>query len=126
MLLFACLLSACGCDRAAPASSAPDAENSVAAFMKNADRQSETDGQRREIRRALRDMLDMPPAELKRARYADYAGQPNSWSITQLLRHYFVANPPVALDEQRFYQDVGAPAARAAIEHQLQEVERAL
>jgi hypothetical protein len=94
--------------------------------LKNAERQTETDEQRREIQRALRDMLDRPPTELQQIRYANYAGQVNMWSITQLLQHYFVPNPAAALDETRFYQDVHAPAAREAIQHQLAEVSRAL
>jgi hypothetical protein len=109
-----------------PASSPASGENSVAAFLTNAERQSETDEQRREIQRALRDMLDEPVAELRQKRYADYEGQPNKWSINELLQHYFVPNPPAVLDGQRFFQDVRAPAARAAIQHQLAEVSRAL
>jgi hypothetical protein len=115
----------CGCGHGGTSSPAPDKDNSVAAFLQNAERQSETDEQRKEIQRALRDMLDKSPAELRQTRYPDYTGQANAWSIKQLLQHYFVTNPPAALDEQRFFQDVRAPAARAAIQHQLDEVSRA-
>ena len=41
-------------------------------------------------------------------------------------RGNIVPNPPAALDEKRFYEDHGEPAARAAIQHQLDEVSRAL
>jgi len=116
----------CNRDHGQPSASAPGAPNSVAAFLQNAERQAETDEQRREIQRALQDMLDKPASELKGLRYAEYAGEANKWSITQLLEHYFVPNPPAALDEARFYDDVHAPAARAAIQHQLDEVSRAL
>jgi len=88
--------------------------NSVAAFLNHAERQAETDEQRREIQRALRDMLEKSPAELRRMRYADYTGEADKWSISQMLQHYFVPNPPAALDEQRLFQEVRAPAARAA------------
>ena len=124
VLLLPCFY--CGCKPEAPASPAPLKDNTVAAYLKNAERQSETDEQRKDIQRALRDMLDKSPAELRQMRYPDYAGHANAWSITQLLQHYFVPNPPAALDEQRFFEDVRAPEARAAIQHQLDEVGRAL
>ena len=123
-MLLACLH--CGCEHKGISPASPDKDNSVSAFLKNAERQSETDDQRKEIQSALRDMLDKSPAELRQMHYPDYAGQANAWSITQLLQHYFVPNPQAALDEQRFFQDVRAPAARAAIQHQLDEVTRAL
>jgi hypothetical protein len=113
-------------NRDAPASPRPDSENSVAAFLKNAERQAETDEQRKEIQRALRDMLEKSAVELRQMRYRDYDGEPNRLSITQLLQHYFVPNPPAALDEEHFFRDVRAPAARAAVQHQLDEVSRAL
>jgi len=125
-LLLASVQCACKRDNGSPPSTAVTGENSVAAFLKNAERQTETDEQRREVQRALHDMLGKPPAELRQIRYADYTGQVNKWSITELLQHYFVPNPPAALDETRFYQDVHAPAARAAIQHKLDEVSRAL
>jgi hypothetical protein len=124
VLLLSC--SCCGRKQGGTSSPAADQDNSVAAFLKNAERQSETDEQRKDIQRALRDMLDKSPAELRQMRYPDYAGQANAWSITQLLQHYFVPNPPAALDEQRFFQDLRAPAARAAIQVQLDAVSRAL
>ncbi len=122
-LLTACVLSAC--TPGTPSRSA-DSGNSVAAFLGNAERQAETDEQRREIQRALQDMRDKTPAELRQMRYADYAGKTGAWSITHLLRRYFVPNPPTTLDETRFFEDVRAPAARAAIQHQLDAVNRAL
>ncbi|MFN0101518.1 MAG: hypothetical protein ACKV2U_05440 [Bryobacteraceae bacterium] len=124
LLLLPCFYS--GCTREDASSPAPATDNSVVAFLNNAERQSETDHQRKEIQRALSDMLDKSPAELRQMRYQDYAGQANAWSITQLLRHYFVPDPPVALDERRFFEDVPAPAARAAIQRKLDEVARAI
>jgi hypothetical protein len=121
-----CFHCGCGHKGNTPASPAPEQGNSVAAFLKDAERQSETDDQRKEIQRALRDMLDKSPEELRRMRYADYTGKANSWSITQLLEHYFVPDPLATLDDQRFFLDVRAPAARAAIQHQLDEVTRAI
>ena len=96
------------------------------AFLRNAERQSETDDQRKEIQRALRDMLERSPVELKRLRYADYGGQPNVWSVTQLLQHYFVPSPLATLDEERFFQDFSSPEAREVIKQQLDAVTTAL
>ena len=115
-----------GCAHLGKSPPAGDRDNSVAAFLNNAERQSETGEQRKEIQRALRDMLDKSPSELREMRYADYAGKANAWSITELLPHYFVPNPPAALDQRRFFEDVRAPPARAAIQRQLDEVTRAL
>jgi hypothetical protein len=118
----------CACRSAAPpaVSSPSNPENSVAAFLKNAERQSEDDGQRREIQRGLRDMLEKSPAELRQARYQDYQGHENAWSITELLKHYFVPDPLMTLDDQRFFQEFREQAARAAIQQQLDAVDRAL
>lgn len=109
-----------------PAATGPKNGNSVAAFLRNAERQTETDEQRKEVQRALRDMLEKPPAELRQIRYSDYAGKKNEWSVTQLLQHYFVPSRPAALDETHFYEDLKAPAARAAVQRQLNKVTRAL
>ena len=125
-LMLACILGACASKNPIAASNAPGSVNLFAVFLMNADRQAETDEQRKEIQRALRDMLDKSPAELGQMRYADYAGQANAWSVTQLLRHYFVPNPPGTFDDSRFLQEVRAPEARAAIQHQLDDVSRAL
>lgn len=117
---------ACGDSRSPQTAPASNVENSVAAFLKNAERQTETDDQRREIQRALRDLLDKPASELRQMRYADYGGKPDAWRVTELLTHYFVPNPPVALDDERFFQDFRAPEAQTAIRRQLDEVTRAL
>ena len=111
-------------DSASPAPGV-NGDNSVATFLNNAERQAETDEQRGEIQRALQDMLVKSSPELQQLRYADYTGQANKWSIIELLRHYFVPNPPAALDQRRFFQDVRAPAARAAVQRQLDELHRA-
>jgi hypothetical protein len=126
LLFFFCVQCVCTRGQTASGSATSGTRNTVAAFLGHAERQSETDDQRREIQRALRDMLVKAPAELRRMRYADYSGQRNAWSITELMQHYFVPNPPVTLDDERFFKDVRAPSARAAIRRQLAEVDRAL
>jgi hypothetical protein len=99
--------------------------NSVAVFLEKAERQTETEEQRLEVHRALSDMLTKTPVELRQTRYADYTGKANQWPVTQLLQRYFVPSPPAALDEARFYRDVQAPTARAAVQHQIDELSRA-
>ncbi len=106
--------------------SGADRDNSVSAFLTNAERQAETDEQRVQIRQALSDLLDRSPKDLQEIRYPDYSGQANQWDIMQLLQHYFVPNPPAALNQSRFFKEVRAPEARIAIQHQLDDVNRAL
>ena len=100
--------------------------NLVAAFLVGAERQAETDEQRQEIARALTDALRKPISELRQLRYADYAGKPETWSLPQLLQHYFVPRSPVTLDDERFFRDLTTADARAAVRKQLNAVSRAL
>jgi len=127
-LLLILTLTGVGCQKqkVSPASAPTSHQNSVVAYLGNAERQSETDDQRREIQKALEDMLRMTPSELKAQRYADYEGKPGAWSVTELLKHYFVPDPMMALDDEQFYKDVGAAEARAAIQRQLDAVKQAL
>ena len=125
LFLLACIPYSCGRGPAAT-SSRSNPENSVATFLNNDERQTETEEQRREIQRASHDMLEKPPGELRQIRYSDYTGQENRWSVIQLLQHYFVPNPPSTLDEGHFFEEVGAPKARAAIQRQLESVNWAL
>lgn len=126
LLLTVVALAGCNRQRGGSAPASSQDQNSVAAFLANAERQSETDEQRREIQRALRDMVNKSPTELRQMRYADYQGRPGAWSVTQLLQRYYAPDPPMTLDENRFYQDVAAPAARAVILRQLDAVTQAL
>src|SRR4051812_30346200 len=102
----AVLVVLCSCHTPDATANRARQENSIAIFLNGAERQSETHAQRLEIQRALHDMLDKPPDDLRRMRYANYAGQPGAWSITELLRHYFVPPSPVAIDARRFFSDV--------------------
>lgn len=112
--------------REAVASSSPPTENVVARYLEGAEVQAETDGQRREIARALQDMLDLPGAELIKRRYSDYSGNAAAWTVTDLLRAYFVPRQPMKLDPERFYREVGQAQAKATIRKQLQGIQRAL
>lgn len=100
--------------------------NSVVAFLQGAERQSEDLDQRLEIEKALNDMLTLKPDELRSRRYANYQMQAGAWTIIQLLHRYFASRGPVYIDEDRFYQDVTDPAARAVIQENLRKVREAI
>ena len=97
-------------------------ENHVVVFLTGAERQVETDAQKEEIRHAFRDLLSLPPSQVKDRRYADYQGQPGSWTAPQLIEKYYVPAKPMGLDNDRFYRDVAAPEARAVIEKLLKDL----
>lgn len=100
--------------------SAPPATNLVADFFSHADRQYEIAGQQAEIIRALRDMLTKSAQELRAQRYANYQGDKDTWSLTDLIKSYFVPSQPVTdWTEDRFYRDVSKPEAQDAIRKQL-------
>lgn len=103
-----------------------DVGNTIAAFLVGAEQQWETADQGREIERALNDMLTLGPDVLRTQRYANYQMEPNAWSITELLYRYFVSEALRMLDEGRFYQDITAPSAQAAIRGHLREVRRSI
>jgi hypothetical protein len=108
-----------GCCGRSLAETPRSVSNHVAAFLNNAERQTETDEQRVVVRGALGDMLRNGPFQLKLIRYPDYSGTPNMWSITELLEHYFVPSHPMSIDQDAFYRDVASPDAKQAIQKQL-------
>lgn len=97
--------------------------NCVAAYLSGAQQQLETEGQLKEIERALEDMLNKPPGQLRLVRYADYEGRPGQWTAVQLLHRYFVPTRDL-LEEDCFYREVSAPESRAAIKQQLELLRR--
>lgn len=127
--LFWALLIAVGFithETATFASASPYKANAVVQYLDGAELQAETDAQRREIARALQDMLKKPAAQLRAQRYAGDSGKPGELSITDLLRAHFVPTRPASLDANQFYREVRQPEARAAIRKQLESVKRAL
>jgi hypothetical protein len=100
--------------------------NTVVTFLQGAEQQWETQEQGREIEKALNDMLALKPDELRNRRYANYQMQPGAWSIIELLHRYFVSRGPVYLDENRFYQDMTDPAAKAVIRQHVQVVKESI
>ena len=99
------------------------AENEVVRYLKGAERQNETDDQRREIRHALEDLATLPPAELRKKRYADYSMKPGQWSLATLLHKYFVPPEPHTIDEARLYEDAQRPEARASVKAQIAAID---
>jgi hypothetical protein len=97
--------------------------NCVAAFLEGADRQSETDEQRTEIARALREMLTAPPTQLRSARYQDYRGNKGVWNARELLKRYYLSPSHSVFDDDCFFRDVSAPEARAALQKRLDDLE---
>jgi hypothetical protein len=94
--------------------------NVVAQFLGRADRQYESEAQRVEMMHALDDMLTKPAADLRKQRYADHQGNRDAWSLTTLLRRYFVPTVHVAdWDLETFYRDLSGAEAREAIRQQL-------
>lgn len=118
-----CLYSA-GCTRTPAA--APSAVNTVVAYLRGAELQAETNDQRREVLRALDDLLDKSPAELRNARYSDTSGHKDTRTVIEMLRAHFVPEQPTALDPERFYQDVATPEARSVIQMQRERVRAAI
>ena len=123
LVLLALLLAAFG---SVGASAKSFKHNAVVAFLAHAELQAETNSQRQEISKALGDLLHKSPSDLRDSRYADYEGHAGAWSITELLRHYFVPNPPMKLEDKDFFADVSAPAARASIRKQQNAVTHSL
>jgi hypothetical protein len=116
-------LSACHRNDVSTTSSPPAvAPNEVVLYLQGAERQAETDAQEAEILRALEDLQTLTPAELRVRRYADYALQPQQWSLGHLLQKYFVPPRVRSLDEDALYRDAQDPTARAVIEEQIQAI----
>ena len=78
--------------------------SNIAKYLEGAERQSETDDQRKEILKALRDLLVLSPDEMLRQRYADYQLEPRKWTAVKLLHSYFVPTIPcMEGNRQTFY-----------------------
>jgi hypothetical protein len=102
------------------------AENTVVAFFDGAECQAETGANHAELRHVLRDLLRKPERVLPRLRYRDDSGRHRAWSATTLLQKYCVPAHPMTIEPARFYRDLGAPDAKAAIEAQLKALDEAI
>lgn len=128
--LAAALTCAIACCATAPPAATGDTaavpaadENEVVRYLKGAERQAETDDQRREIRRALEDLATLPAPELRKKRYADASMKPGQWSLATLLRKYFVPAELHTIDEERLYEDAQRPEARAVVKGQITAID---
>jgi hypothetical protein len=110
------MLAACQHGAAAPSSMAPPKVNQVVAYLDGAEFQAETEGQVKEVLRALQDMRTLTPSALKARRYAGYALEPGVWTLRKLLSSYFVPRDiTTQLDETTLYEDAQDPKARAVV-----------
>jgi hypothetical protein len=98
-------------------------DNEVVLYLAQAERQSETDDQRREVRRALEDLLTLPPDQLRQRRYADYQMHPNQWTLPTLLMRHFVPPELHSIDTEALYRDAQAPIAKDAIRAQIRAID---
>jgi hypothetical protein len=70
-------------------------------------------------------MLSKPAQELRAQRYADYEGHKGAWTLTMLVKSYFVPTRPVSdWSEAEFYQDVSKPDVQTEIRKQLSAIEK--
>jgi hypothetical protein len=127
------VLGACGERSATPpapaasavsAASAPQADSEIAAYLRGAEIQAETDAQRRELQRALADLLAKPADELRAARYAGPQGEPGQRDLAQVLRAHLVPSRPSSVVLDTWLAERTRPDAQAALRDKLAELER--
>ena len=114
LLILALALGACG--------GKPAGGNTVAAYLENAEVQAETDAQRSQVRRALTDIAEKSPAELREQKYRDYSGNEQGWLVTDVLRAHVVPGRPQALHPDRFFDDAARPEAKQAARKMLESM----
>jgi hypothetical protein len=102
------------------------AKNTVVAFFDGAECQAETGAKHAELRHVLRDLLGKPARVLPRLRYRDESGRHRAWSATTLLQKYCVPAHPMTIEPDKFYRDLSAPDAKAAIQAQLKALDDAI
>lgn len=56
--------------------------------------QYENELQKKDIKQVLCDILNLSKDDLRKKRYPDYAGKEKSWSLSQIIYRYFVADNP--------------------------------
>lgn len=127
-LVLTLLLAGCGERQAAPVqadSAAATTENVIAAYLRDAEIQAETDGQRRTLREALEDLIEKPDAELLAARYAGPDG-PTQRDVAQVLRAHIAPARPIGLDIDALLAARGHAEARSALREKIDELDRSL
>jgi len=106
-------------------------ENLVVCFFSSAVFQAEAKDQKREIRRALMDALELPVEELRKPRYADYQMRPDQWTFSQLLDGYFnsisrIKGRRVMTEWDEFHEALKTPEAIPVLKHWIETVEEAI
>ena len=115
--LFVLLVLAIGCQK-----SETKKKNVVIEFLRFAELQIETQDQIKELKRALKDILELQPNQLQERRYSDYQMHKETWTLPQILSAYYVPQQPVSLNSDHFYLDVSADSARSLISNKLTEL----
>ena len=108
---------------AASTASSPASSNALAAYLRGAEIQAETDAQREELKRALRDLQALPAAQLRAARYAGGDGRPAQRDLVQVLRAHIVPPAPQGLDLEQVLADRETDAGRAALRETLAQLD---
>ena len=109
---------------AASATPAPAAGNALVGYLRGAEVQAETDGQRATLRQALHDLQTLPAAELRAARYAAADGRAAQRDLVQVLRAHVVPPAPQAIEIEQLLQDRETDAGRAALRETLATLDR--
>ena len=109
----------------AAAAVAPPAQaaEALVAYLRGAEIQAETDAQREVLRRALRDLASLPPAELRAARYPGADGRPGERDLAQVLRAHLVPASPRGVDLDELLAGRDSEAGRAALRETLARLE---
>ena len=127
-LLAALLFAACGRPAPAPAPAAPTAStpelrsDALVRLLRGAEIQAETDAQRAELRRALQDLRDRPPAELAALRYAGADGTPGQRSLAEVLRAHLVPAQPMAVEIDALVAGRAGADGRAALDETIARI----
>jgi hypothetical protein len=75
-------------------------------FFYNVEVQFDTDFQRKEIIKALNDMLTLDTVSLKNKKYSNYNQEGEFWTITELIYKYFVPDDQNKTLGDNFFSDI--------------------
>jgi hypothetical protein len=124
LLIASTLLEAAYC-RSATVSGSSDTDNAVAEFLDGATENTRGEDHRQVLQHALKDMLNLPVEKLCEKNYPDYEMQPDAWSITVVLERYIVPrSQDLKIGDDKFFDDMGNPQARRAINEWLVKLNR--
>jgi len=84
-------------------------------YLDNVEIQYETEEQKKNIKKALNDILTLNTEELKKQRYDDYRGNKNQWDIITLIMRYFVPDEKNKTLGNNFYKEIKKNNVKAKI-----------